>query len=154
MSDTLTVDQFINTSKVVPREYMSSFRVDKDSLGEVQVPSDAYYGAFTARAKQHYNVTGQKAHVNLIKAYIMIKRSAAMANKELNALDPEKADAIIKACDDVLSGKLLDQFVIDAINSGAGTAFNMNSNEVIANRALEILGRKKESMRLLIQMIT
>ena len=154
MSDTLTVDQFINTSKVVPREYMSSFRVDKDSLGEVQVPSDAYYGAFTARAKQHYNVTGQKAHVNLIKAYMMIKRSAAMANKELNALDPEKADAIIKACDDVLSGKLLDQFVIDAINSGAGTAFNMNSNEVIANRALEILGRKKESMRLLIQMIT
>jgi len=143
MSDSLALDQFINTSKVVPREYMSSFRVDKDSLGEVQVPSDAYYGAFTTRAKLHYNVTGQKAHINLIKAYIMIKRSAAIANKELNALDPDKADAIIKACDEILSGKLLDQFVIDAINSGAGTAFNMNSNEVIANRALEILGRKK-----------
>lgn len=122
---------------------MSSFRIDKDSLGEAQVPSDAYYGAFTTRAKQHYNVTGQKAHINLIKAYMMIKRSAAMANKEIKALDPDKADAIIKACDEILSGKLLDQFVIDAINSGAGTAFNMNSNEVVANRALEILGRKK-----------
>jgi aspartate ammonia-lyase len=122
---------------------MSSFRIDKDSLGEAQVPSDAYYGAFTARAKQHYNVTGQKAHINLVKAYIMIKRSAAMANKELNALDQSKADAIIKACDEVLSGKLLDQFVIEAINSGAGTAFNMNCNEVIANRAIEILDKKK-----------
>ena len=122
---------------------MPSFRIDKDSLGEAQVPSDAYYGAFTARAKQHYNVTGQKAHINLVKAYIMIKRSAAMANKELNALDQSKADAIIKACDEVLSGKLLDQFVIDAINSGAGTAFNMNCNEVIANRAIEILDKKK-----------
>jgi aspartate ammonia-lyase len=122
---------------------MSSFRIDKDSLGEAQVPSDAYYGAFTSRAKQNYNVTGQKVHINLIRAYIMIKRSAAMANRELNALDPNKANAIIKACDEILSGKLLDQFVIDAINSGAGTAFNMNSNEVIANRALEILGKKK-----------
>lgn len=122
---------------------MSSFRIDKDSLGEAQVPSDAYYGAFTARAKQHYNVTGQKAHINLVKAYIMIKRSAAMANKELHALDQSKADAIIKACDEVLSGKLLDQFVIEAINSGAGTAFNMNCNEVIANRAIEILDKKK-----------
>jgi aspartate ammonia-lyase len=122
---------------------MSYFRIDNDSLGEAQVPSDAYYGAFTARAKQHYNVTGQKAHINLVKAYIMIKRSAAMANKELNALDQSKADAIIKACDEVLSGKLLDQFVIEAINSGAGTAFNMNCNEVIANRAIEILDKKK-----------
>jgi aspartate ammonia-lyase len=88
-------------------------------------------------------VTGQKAHINLIKAYAMIKRSAAVANKELKALDAQKADAIVKACDEILGGKLLDQFKVEAINSGAGTAFNMNSNEVIANRALEILGKKK-----------
>ena len=122
---------------------MSSFRIDRDSLGEVKVPSEDYYGAFTARAREQYNVTGQKAHINLIKAYVMIKRSAALANKELNALDVNKADAIVKACDEILSDKLVDQFVLDVINSGAGTAFNMNCNEVIANRALEILGKKK-----------
>ncbi|TLY01242.1 MAG: aspartate ammonia-lyase, partial [Thaumarchaeota archaeon] len=90
-------------------------------------------------------VTGQKAHTNLVRAYVMIKRSAALANSELKALDEQKARAIIKACDEILSGKMLDQFVVEAINSGAGTAFNMNSNEVIANRALEILGKKKGS---------
>ncbi|MEO9362463.1 MAG: aspartate ammonia-lyase [Nitrososphaera sp.] len=122
---------------------MSSFRIDKDSLGEVKVPSDAYYGPFAARAKEMYKVTGQRAHINLIRAFVMIKRSAALANKELKALDAKKADAIVQACDEILAGKLLDQFVVEAINSGAGTAFNMNSNEVIANRALEILGKKK-----------
>jgi aspartate ammonia-lyase len=120
-----------------------SFRTDKDSLGDVKVPSDAYYGPFTARAMQQYKVTGQKAHVNLVNAFVMIKRSAALANKELKALDAQKADAIVKACDEILSGKLLDQFMVEAINSGAGTAFNMNSNEVIANRAIEIIGKKK-----------
>src|ERR671933_2089453 len=118
---------------------MSYHRVDKDSLGEVQIPQEHYYGAFTARAMQQYKVTGQRAHLNLI----MIKRSAALANKELKAIESDKADAIVKACDEILEGKLLDQFVLDAINSGAGTAFNMNSNEVIANRALEILGKRK-----------
>ncbi|HEU4984610.1 MAG TPA: lyase family protein, partial [Nitrososphaera sp.] len=122
---------------------MSSFRIDKDSLGEVKVPSDAYYGPFASRAKEMYKVTGQRAHINLIRAFVMIKRSAALANKELKALDAKKADAIVQACDEILAGKLLDQFVVEAINSGAGTAFNMNTNEVIANRALEILGKKK-----------
>jgi aspartate ammonia-lyase len=120
-----------------------SFRIDKDSLGEVKVPSNAYYGPFTARAINQYKVTGQKAHINLIRAYAMIKRSAALANKELKVLDNDKAQAIIKACDEILAGKLLDEFVVEAINSGAGTAFNMNTNEVIANRALEILGKSK-----------
>ncbi|MGI0048195.1 MAG: aspartate ammonia-lyase, partial [Nitrososphaera sp.] len=120
-----------------------SFRIDKDSLGKVKVPSSAYYGPFTARAINQYKVTGQKAHVNLVRAYAMIKRSAALANKDLKVLDAKKAGAIVKACDEILSGRLLDQFVVEAINSGAGTAFNMNANEVIANRALEILGKKK-----------
>ena len=126
-----------------------SFRVDKDSLGKIKVPSSAYYGPFTVRAIEQYKVTGQKAHTNLVRAYVMIKRSAALANSELKALDEQKARAIIKACDEILSGKMLDQFVVEAINSGAGTAFNMNSNEVIANRALEIIGKKKGSYEII-----
>src|SRR5919206_3856373 len=122
---------------------MSGFRIDSDSLGEIEVSSDAYFGPFTARAMKHYKVTGQKAHINLINAYVMIKMSAAQANKELHVLEVNKADAIIRACEEILAGKLIDQFVVESINSGAGTAFNMNSNEVIANRALEILGHKK-----------
>ena len=121
----------------------SSFRVDKDSLGDIMVPLNAYYGPFTARAKRQYNVTGQTAHICLIKAYVMIKRSAALANKNLRVLDVDKADAIIKSCDEILDGRFVDQFVLDSINSGAGTAFNMNCNEVIANRSLEILGKTK-----------
>jgi len=120
-----------------------SFRIDRDSLGDVRVPSEAYYGPFTVRASLQYTVTGEKAHEDLIKAYAMIKKSAAMANMELNVLDMTKASAIIKSCDEILESKLLDQFIIDAINSGAGTALNMNINEVLANRALEILGKKK-----------
>jgi aspartate ammonia-lyase len=120
-----------------------SFRIDKDSLGEVKVPSNAYYGPFTTRAINHYKVTGQRAHINLIRSYVMIKHSAALANKELRALDSSMAEAILKACDEILAGKLLEEFVVDAINSGAGTAFNMNTNEVIANRALEIFGKTK-----------
>jgi aspartate ammonia-lyase len=120
-----------------------SLRIDKDSLGEVKVPASAYYGPFTARAINQYKVTGQKAHIHLIRAYVMIKRSAALANNDLKALDNCKAQAIVQACDEILAGKLLDQFVVETINSGAGTAFNMNTNEVIANRALEILGKTK-----------
>ncbi|HEY7228546.1 MAG TPA: aspartate ammonia-lyase [Nitrososphaeraceae archaeon] len=121
---------------------MESYRVDKDSLGEVKVPSNAYYGPFTVRASNQYKVTGQKPHVNMIKAFAMIKRSAALANKNLSVLPAEKADVIVKACDEILCGHLLDQFIVDSINSGAGTAFNMNMNEVIANKALEISGHR------------
>ena len=122
---------------------MNSYRIDKDSLGDVQVPIDAYYGPFTVRAASQYKVTGERTHQNVIRAFVMIKKSAALANRDLGVLDNEKADAIVKASDEILGGGLLDQFIVDAINSGAGTAVNMNTNEVIANRALEILGRKK-----------
>src|SRR5918994_2699519 len=120
-----------------------SSRVDRDSLGNITVPANAYYGPFTTRAKQQYTVTGQTAHIYLIKAYAMIKRSAALANKNLHVLDEEIADSIIRSCDEILDGRFIDQFVLDSINSGAGTAFNMNCNEVIANRSLETLGKKK-----------
>jgi len=119
------------------------FRVDKDSLGKVKVPAKAYYGPFTARALNQYMVTGTKSHPNLVRAFAMIKRSAAVANIKARAISRKQGMAIIQACDKILAGKFLDEFVIDAINSGAGTAFNMNANEVISNVALEILHKKK-----------
>lgn len=119
------------------------YRIDSDSLGQVKIPANAYYGAFTGRAIKQYHVTGKKSHKHLISAYVMIKRSAAVANIKTKAIDKKRGDAIIKACDKILAGKFVDQFVIEEINSGAGTAFNMNSNEVICNIALEILGKKK-----------
>ena len=118
-------------------------RSDKDSLGSVKIPSDAYYGPFTGRAKKQYNVTGQKAHPNLIKSFVMIKRSAAIANMKTKSISRKQGTAIVKACDKILSGKYHDQFVIDMINSGAGTAFNMNTNEVVTNAALKVLGKKQ-----------
>ncbi|MGI0002690.1 MAG: aspartate ammonia-lyase [Nitrosopumilaceae archaeon] len=119
------------------------YRIDKDSLGNVKIPAIAYYGPFTARAQKQYHVTGRPAHVNLITAFVMIKRSAAVANIKTHSIDKKLGTTIISACDKILSGKFHDQFVVDAINSGAGTAFNMNTNEVIANVALEILHKRK-----------
>jgi aspartate ammonia-lyase len=118
------------------------FRLDKDSLGEVKIPSDAYYGPFTARTIKQYHVTGNKAHSNLILAFVMIKRSAALANLKVRAIDNKRARAIVSACDKILKGSFQEQFVVDAINSGAGTAFNMNTNEVLANLALKAMGKK------------
>lgn len=118
-----------------------SFRYDEDSLGKVQVPSDAYYGAFTARALKQYTVTGRASHPALRDSFVMIKRSAALANMQTGSLDAVKGNAIIQACDDILGGSLTEWFVVDMINSGAGTAFNMNTNEVIANVALRILSK-------------
>ena len=117
------------------------YRSDRDSLGTVKIPSDAYYGPFTSRAVKQYHVTGQKPHPYLIRSFVMIKRSAAIANMKTKVLDRKRGNAIVKACDKILAGKYQDQFVVDMINSGAGTAFNMNTNEVIANIALKILGR-------------
>jgi len=119
------------------------YRIDSDSLGKIKIPSDSYYGPFTARALKQYHVTGNRSHPLLLDAFVMIKRSAAVANIKVGAIDKKRGKAIISACDKILAGKFRDQFVIDAINSGAGTAFNMNTNEVIANVALQILGKKK-----------
>jgi len=115
------------------------YRSDRDSLGTVKIPADAYYGPFTGRAMKQYHVTGQNPHPYLIKSFVMIKRSAAIANMRTKALDRKRGNAIVNACDKILAGKYQDQFVVDMINSGAGTAFNMNTNEVVANIALKIL---------------
>ena len=119
------------------------FRTDKDSLGSVKVPYNAFYGPFTGRAIKQYSVTGQKSHKNLIRSFVMIKRSAAVANMKTKSINKKQGTAIVNACDKILSGKYQDQFVVDMINSGAGTAFNMNVNEVIANVALAALGKSQ-----------
>jgi aspartate ammonia-lyase len=122
---------------------MSTYRIDKDSLGEIKVPYDAYYGPFTVRASNQYTITGQRSHPDLIRAYAMIKKCAALSNCELGTLPIQISNAIEKACDKLLSGEFLDQIIIEPINSGAGTAFNMNINEVIANIALVMIGEEK-----------
>ncbi len=117
-------------------------RIERDSLGEVQVPADALYGAQTARALVNFTVTGQQAHPRFVEAYVLIKKAAALANSELGELDGERASYIVAAADEVLAGQHRDQFVVDPINAGAGTSFNMNTNEVLANRALQLMGKQ------------
>ena len=123
--------------------YLLKYRSDRDSLGLVKIPSNVFYGPFTARAIKQYHVTGQTAHPNLIKSFVMIKRSAAVANMKTKSINRKQGTAIVNACDRILGGKYHDQFVVDMINSGAGTAFNMNTNEVIANVALKVLGKRQ-----------
>ena len=118
-------------------------RVEVDPLGEKAIPETAYYGIQTLRATENFPVSGIKAPLHFIRAYVMVKKAAALANAEVGWLDAERKQAIVQACDEVLAGKLLDQFVVDVFQAGAGTSFNMNVNEVLANRALEILGKKK-----------
>jgi aspartate ammonia-lyase len=118
-------------------------RVETDPLGKKAVPERAYYGIQTLRATENFPVSGIKAPAVFIKAYVMVKKAAALANAEVGWLDKERKQAIVQACDEVLAGKLHDQFVVDAYQAGAGTSFNMNVNEVLANRALEILGKPR-----------
>ncbi len=118
-------------------------RREKDSLGEKEIPSTAYYGIQTLRAIENFPVSGIRESTELIMAYVNIKKAAAITNMELNSLDKERCDAILKASDDILKGNYLDQFPIDIFQAGAGTSFNMNINEVIANRALEIMGKQR-----------
>ncbi|MFN0126152.1 MAG: aspartate ammonia-lyase [Verrucomicrobiales bacterium] len=124
---------------------LSSVRRESDSLGEREVPEHCYYGVQTVRGVENFPLSGIRLHRfdHFIRALAFVKKAAALANRELGALDPTKADAICQACDEIIAGKLHDQFVIDMIQGGAGTSTNMNANEVIANRALEILGHSK-----------
>ena len=117
-------------------------RMEKDSLGHGEVPAIAYYGIQTQRAIDNYPISGYRAHPRLVQAMGMIKKAAATANRELNLMDTRRAGAIAKAADEVIAGKWNDQFVVDVYQAGAGVSFHMNANEVIANRAIEILDRK------------
>ena len=115
-------------------------RTEHDSLGDVHVPAEALYGAQTQRAVQNFQISGLKPRPAFIWSMATIKRAAAEVNRDLGLLDSERADAIIQAAQEVIQGKWNDQFVVDPIQAGAGTSHNMNTNEVIANRATQILG--------------
>jgi aspartate ammonia-lyase len=120
-------------------------RIEHDLIGERAVPAAAYYGVHTLRACENFPITGTAISIypELVAALACVKQAAALANRELGLLDAVRADAIVRACEEVRQGALLDEFVVDVIQGGAGTSTNMNANEVIANRALELLGAQK-----------
>ncbi|NOY54444.1 MAG: class II fumarate hydratase [Actinobacteria bacterium] len=119
---------------------MVDYRIERDSMGEMQVPAGAYYGASTQRAVENFPISKLRFGRRFIWALGLIKWAAAKANKEMGRYDAEKADAVMQACDEVMDGKLDAEFVVDIFQTGSGTSTNMNANEVIANRATEILG--------------
>ena len=120
---------------------MRKFRIEKDSLGEIEVRQDALYGAQTQRATNNFPITNQKVHKLLIQNIAVVKKAAALANMKCNVLDTTIGDYIILACDEVIAGLLDEHFITDIIQGGAGTSFHMNVNEVIANRAAELAGK-------------
>src|SRR5438132_6050320 len=115
-------------------------RQEKDSIGLKDIPAHVYYGIQTARAVENYPISGMRAHPTLIRAIGMVKQAAAEANRELGLIDEYTANAIVQAAKEVQEGKWNSEFVVDVFQAGAGVSFHMNTNEVIANRAIEILG--------------
>src|SRR4051812_35640397 len=130
---------------IVDSVYAQSFRTEKDLLGEKQIASTAYYGIQTARALENFNISGITTafYPDYVKAFAIVKLAAARANAQVGRLKPDKLAAIEKACEAVMAGKYLDQFLVDLYQGGAGTSANMNANEVLANIALELSGHKK-----------
>ncbi|MDR0250907.1 MAG: aspartate ammonia-lyase, partial [Burkholderiales bacterium] len=120
-------------------------RIEKDFLGERELPDNVYYGVQTLRGKENFHITGRPMSEEpiMIKGLAYVKKAAAMANRDCGVLDDKVAEAIIKACDRLIAGEFIDQFVTDFIQGGAGTSVNMNTNEVIANVALESMGKPK-----------
>jgi aspartate ammonia-lyase len=125
------------------RSSQNSKRIERDSLGEREIPSDVYYGIQTVRALENFPISGYRPFPQFVIATVRIKRAAASVNVRLGALDPSIGRAIEQAADEALAGKFIDQFVVDPFQAGAGTSHNMNANEVLANRAIEILGGQK-----------
>ncbi len=122
---------------------MADFRVERDSMGEKQIPNDVYYGIQTLRAVENFPISGLKPLPTYIDACLLIKKATAIANGELGCISEALSRAIVQAADEILAGSLRDQFVVDVYQAGAGTSHHMNVNEVLANRALEILGDEK-----------
>ena len=121
----------------------SQYRSEHDSVGEKAVPKDVYYGVQSLRAAENFHITGLTMHPEIINSIAEIKMASAITNYEIGLLDKKVAHAIVRACDEIVSGKLHEAFIVDPIQGGAGTSLNMNANEVIANRAIELLGGKK-----------
>ena len=119
------------------------YRVEKDSIGTKDVPENVYYGVQSLRAAENFHITGLNMHPEIINSLAYIKKAAAITNCEAGLLDKRRTQAIVQACDEILEGKFREDFIVDPIQGGAGTSLNMNANEVIANRAIEILGGKK-----------
>ncbi|MCI0715930.1 MAG: aspartate ammonia-lyase [Chlorobi bacterium] len=134
---------------MISRKKSKKTRMEKDSLGEIKIPFEAYYGVQTQRAVQNFPVSGWKAHPVMIDSYVYIKKAAAITNSHLGILDKKIAGAIVKAADEVLKGKHREHFVVDVYQAGAGTSHNMNTNEVLANRGIEILGGKRGNYKLI-----
>src|SRR3982750_1058365 len=126
----------------------SKTRIEKDSMGELPIPADAYYGVQTQRAVINFPVSGWRAYPDLILATVQIKRAAIIANKALKQVDKKKGKAILRACEEMLAGKFHDNVVVDVFQAGAGTSFHMNINEILANRAIEILGGKRGNYKI------
>ncbi|MBE2978134.1 aspartate ammonia-lyase [Priestia megaterium] len=122
-----------------------SVRIEKDFLGTKEVPNEAYYGIQTLRAVENFPITGYRVHEELIKALAIVKKAAALANMDVKRLYEGLGNVIIQAADEIIEGKRNDEFIVDPIQGGAGTSMNMNINEMIANRALELLGHEKGS---------
>ena len=118
-------------------------RIEKDFLGEKEVPVDAYYGVQTMRAVENFPITGYQIDEELIKALAMVKKAAALANMDIKRLYKELGEVIVKAAGEIAEGLWHEHFIVDPIQGGAGTSMNMNTNEVIANRGLELLGKEK-----------
>ncbi len=118
-------------------------RLERDLLGEKKIQSSAYFGINTQRAMENFNLGGKIVNLNLIREIALIKKAAAIVNRDLKEMSSDKADAIIRASEEVIEGRFDDQFNLSAFQGGAGTSTNMNVNEVVANRAIEILGGKK-----------
>src|SRR5262245_52787484 len=127
----------------VPKSHSSAFRLETDSMGEMQVPADAYYGAQTARAIENFPVSDLRFPRSFVRALGLIKKHAAITNSELGLVSPRIARAIQKAAQEVEDGRLDREFVLDVFQTGSGTSTNMNANEVIANRAIELLGGQR-----------
>ena len=128
---------------------MMETRLESDSIGTMEVPAEAYYGVQALRAKKNFPITGTSLHPVFIKNLALIKKAAAITNNTAGFLSKDVADAIETACDEVISGKFSDEFIVDAIQGGAGTSANMNMNEVLANRAGELLGDTKGNYSLI-----
>ena len=121
----------------------TDYRVEKDSIGVKDIPEEVYYGVQTLRTAENFHITGLNMHPEIINSLAYIKKASAITNCEVGILEKKKAQAIVQACDEIIEGKFHEDFIVDPIQGGAGTSLNMNANEVIANRAIEILGGKK-----------
>jgi aspartate ammonia-lyase len=133
----------MNDIKKFRGQSVMNMRIEADSIGTLAVPKEAYYGVQSLRAKENFSITDTQLHPEMIRNLAKIKKVAAVINAQSGILTAVKRDAIVQACDEIVAGSLYDSFIVDAIQGGAGTSANMNANEVIANRAIEILGGSK-----------